>query len=210
MEDWDQDTLEKMVDLVCKYFLEAIEKKQYGWCWFWDCPNGGKDCHYRHALPSGHVLKSHFSRKRPKRFPIEEEIENQKKMEETGLAAQQEKRAKNDHMSDQALFLSDSCLFVDDTKAYEKYQREVESEVAEQKKVEKHPLTFYSFVQNAYDLFKVAVSQPKVLIRNLNYLSFSRQDGVARVSNAEFSYDLNVQRKGEKIDTYSDKRDKGE
>ncbi|KAH7536814.1 hypothetical protein FEM48_Zijuj03G0026300 [Ziziphus jujuba var. spinosa] len=85
-------------------------------------------------------------------------------MEETGLAAQQEKRAKNDHMS----FLSDSCLFVDDTKAYEKYQREVESEVAEQK------------------------------------------DGVARVSNAEFSYDLNVQRKGEKIDTYSDKRDKEE
>ncbi|KAH7536812.1 hypothetical protein FEM48_Zijuj03G0026100 [Ziziphus jujuba var. spinosa] len=73
-----------------------------------------------------------------------------KKMEETGLAAQQEKRAKNDHMSDQALFLSDSCLFVDDTKAYEKYQREVESEVAEQK------------------------------------------------------------RKGEKIDTYSDKRDKEE
>ncbi|KVI00014.1 hypothetical protein Ccrd_021768 [Cynara cardunculus var. scolymus] len=33
----------------CKHFLEAVEKKQYSW--FWVCPNGGKDCHYRHALP---------------------------------------------------------------------------------------------------------------------------------------------------------------
>ncbi|KAK2647686.1 hypothetical protein Ddye_015175 [Dipteronia dyeriana] len=69
MEDWDQETLEKAVeskvneykqnkptDIVCKYFLEAVEKKQYGW--FWVCPNGGKDCHYRHALPPGYVLKS--------------------------------------------------------------------------------------------------------------------------------------------------------
>ncbi|RRT64243.1 hypothetical protein B296_00041980, partial [Ensete ventricosum] len=38
---------------VCKYFLDAVEKKQYGW--FWVCPNGGKDCHYRHALPPGYL-----------------------------------------------------------------------------------------------------------------------------------------------------------
>ena len=25
---------------------------------FWQCPNGGKDCKYRHALPPGYVLKS--------------------------------------------------------------------------------------------------------------------------------------------------------
>ena len=46
MEDWDQDTLEKVVEekhgvenkkksnattIICKYFLEAVEKKQYGW-----------------------------------------------------------------------------------------------------------------------------------------------------------------------------------
>ncbi|KAG9134532.1 hypothetical protein Leryth_000875 [Lithospermum erythrorhizon] len=62
MEDWDQEMLEKVVeskskeynknkptDIVCKYFLEAVEKKQYGW--FWACPNGSKECHYRHALP---------------------------------------------------------------------------------------------------------------------------------------------------------------
>lgn len=57
MEDWDQETLEKVVrekhgaekptnatNIICKYFLEAVEKRQYGW--FWKCPNGG-DCKYR-------------------------------------------------------------------------------------------------------------------------------------------------------------------
>lgn len=63
MEEWDQEQLEKVVkqkhaaeqsnktDIICKFFLEAVEKKQYGW--FWQCPNGGKDCKYRHALPPG-------------------------------------------------------------------------------------------------------------------------------------------------------------
>ena len=37
--------------IVCKYFLEAVEKKQYGW--FWHCPNGGDACKYRHCLPEG-------------------------------------------------------------------------------------------------------------------------------------------------------------
>ena len=26
--------------------------------WFWECPNGGEKCPYRHALPPGFVLKS--------------------------------------------------------------------------------------------------------------------------------------------------------
>lgn len=62
---------------VCKYFLEAVEKKQYGW--FWVCPNGGKDCHYRHALPPGYVLKSQMKaliEEESEKMPIEEEIEN--------------------------------------------------------------------------------------------------------------------------------------
>ncbi|XP_050242818.1 zinc finger CCCH domain-containing protein 11-like [Quercus robur] len=169
MDDWDQETLEKVVeskkteykqnkptDIVCKYFLEAVEKKQYGW--FWVCPNGGKDCHYRHALPPGYVLKSQMKallEEETEKIPIEEEIENQrakltsstpmtpklfmqwknKKISErdAGLAAQQADRAKNDRMSGRELFLSDSSLFVDDAEAYEKYQREPESDVAEQK-----------------------------------------------------------------------------
>jgi hypothetical protein len=63
---------------VCKYFLEAVEKKQYGW--FWVCPNGGKDCHYRHALPPGYVLKSQMKAlldEEAEKISIEEEIENQ-------------------------------------------------------------------------------------------------------------------------------------
>lgn len=68
MESWDQSKLEQVVvkkhgpgiktttDIVCKYFLEAIENKKYGW--FWECPNGGDSCKYRHALPPGFVLKS--------------------------------------------------------------------------------------------------------------------------------------------------------
>jgi hypothetical protein len=68
MENWTQETLEKNIlerekgrenlnkatEIVCKYFIEAIETQKYGW--FWECPNGEK-CIYRHALPPGFVLK---------------------------------------------------------------------------------------------------------------------------------------------------------
>ncbi len=40
---------------MCKFFIQAIETEKYGW--FWECPNG-ENCHYRHALPPGFVLKS--------------------------------------------------------------------------------------------------------------------------------------------------------
>lgn len=68
MHDWDQSKLEQVVerkhqkgmrtttDIVCKFFLDAIERKTYGW--FWECPNGGDGCKYRHALPPGFVLRS--------------------------------------------------------------------------------------------------------------------------------------------------------
>ncbi|MQM03662.1 hypothetical protein Taro_036447 [Colocasia esculenta] len=169
MEDWDQETLEKVVeqktkeykqnkptDIVCKYFLEAVEKKQYGW--FWVCPNGGKDCHYRHALPPGYVLKSQMKallEEESDKLTIEEEIENQrakvatstpmtpdlfmqwkkKKIEEreAGLAAMRAERANNDRMSGRELFMSDASLFVDDIDSCEKYQREEEYDIHEEK-----------------------------------------------------------------------------
>ncbi|KAH7553471.1 hypothetical protein JRO89_XS12G0015900 [Xanthoceras sorbifolium] len=192
MEDWDQETLEKVVeskvneykqnkptDIVCKYFLEAVEKKQYGW--FWVCPNGGKDCHYRHALPSGYVLKSQMKallEEESEKIPIEEEIENQrakittstpmtpelfmewkkKKMAErdAGLAALRAERAKNDRMSGRELFLSDSSWFVDDVEAYEKYQREEESNVIEQK-VDLHSF-LYIYPQSCYRLKLLSIA----------------------------------------------------
>ena len=46
MEDWDQEQLEKVIadkhakekanatSIICKHFLDAVERKQYGWCGF--------------------------------------------------------------------------------------------------------------------------------------------------------------------------------
>lgn len=79
MENWNEEQLAEVVtkkhgpgiktttDLVCNYFLEAIEQRKYGW--FWECPNG-PTCKYRHALPPGFVLK----RKEEKRLEDKEEI----------------------------------------------------------------------------------------------------------------------------------------
>ncbi len=46
MEDWDQEQLEKAIaakhgagnannatSIICKFFLDAVERKQYGWFW---------------------------------------------------------------------------------------------------------------------------------------------------------------------------------
>ncbi|XP_050698240.1 zinc finger CCCH domain-containing protein 15 homolog [Eriocheir sinensis] len=65
--DWDEQTLMEVVekkhgkeksqpttDIVCRYFLDAVENGKYGW--FWNCPNG-TTCIYRHALPPGFILK---------------------------------------------------------------------------------------------------------------------------------------------------------
>jgi hypothetical protein len=70
MENWDDAKLAEVVakkhgnevgaqgmpktDIICKFFLDAVEKQKYGW--FWQCPNG-EACHYKHALPPGFVLK---------------------------------------------------------------------------------------------------------------------------------------------------------
>ncbi|XP_022904754.1 zinc finger CCCH domain-containing protein 15 homolog [Onthophagus taurus] len=67
MENWDEDKLKEVIekkhgkdkkmpttDIICKHFLEAVEKSKYGW--FWQCP-AGENCIYRHALPPGFVLK---------------------------------------------------------------------------------------------------------------------------------------------------------
>lgn len=80
MADWDQEKLEKVVgqrhgaqakqcqtDIICKHFLDAVEKSLYGW--FWVCPNGGDQCKYRHSLPPGYVLK--------KNIPVDDEEEDE-------------------------------------------------------------------------------------------------------------------------------------
>ncbi|OCK86413.1 hypothetical protein K432DRAFT_827 [Lepidopterella palustris CBS 459.81] len=67
MADWDEEKLRDVVmskqgnpktttDKVCKYFIEAVENGKYGW--FWQCPNGGDNCKYKHSLPPGFILKT--------------------------------------------------------------------------------------------------------------------------------------------------------
>jgi hypothetical protein len=93
MEDWDQEKLEAAIaakhgshnvnrptDIICKHFLDAIEKKQFGW--FWICPGGGDECKYRHALPPGYVMKSQIkalaAEAAANKKTLEEEIEEQR------------------------------------------------------------------------------------------------------------------------------------
>jgi hypothetical protein len=40
-------------EIVCKFYLEAVQNSQLGW--MWQCPNGDQ-CIYRHCLPEGYVL----------------------------------------------------------------------------------------------------------------------------------------------------------
>ncbi|CAO3657060.1 unnamed protein product [Mucor hiemalis] len=87
MDTWDQTKLEEVVnsksgkqpptDIVCKHFLEAIESSKYGW--FWECPNGGTACKYRHALPPGFILKSKKSKVDEKEeISLEEFLESER------------------------------------------------------------------------------------------------------------------------------------
>lgn len=90
MNDWDQQTLEDVVnkkhgsanstktEIICKFFLDAVEKGLYGW--FWNCPNGNDKCMYRHALPPGFVLKKDAKRAEEMevKVSLEEHIENER------------------------------------------------------------------------------------------------------------------------------------
>ena len=68
IDHWDAEKLSEVVDYndakysapnrtekPCKFFIDAVEKKTYGWLWV--CPNG-YNCIFKHALPPGYQLKS--------------------------------------------------------------------------------------------------------------------------------------------------------
>ncbi|XP_015247873.1 zinc finger CCCH domain-containing protein 15 [Cyprinodon tularosa] len=91
MENWDEKKLEEVVNkkhgeaekkkaktqIVCKYFLDAIENNKYGW--FWVCPGGGDNCMYRHALPPGFVLKKDKKKEeKEEEISLEELIESER------------------------------------------------------------------------------------------------------------------------------------
>lgn len=88
MDEWDEAKLADVVskkhggntetDIICKNFLDALENNKYGW--FWECPNGGKGCKYRHALPKDFVLKKDKKRmdKEKAEISIEDLIEKER------------------------------------------------------------------------------------------------------------------------------------
>lgn len=94
MDNWDEKKLEEVVNkkhgeaemkkaktqIVCKFFLDAIENNKYGW--FWVCPGGSDNCMYRHALPVGFVLK-----KDKKKEEMNEEMISLEELIETERAA---------------------------------------------------------------------------------------------------------------------------
>ena len=84
IEDWDEKKLKEVIaqqetkykmqkptEIVCKFFLDAVENGRYGWKWI--C-NNGMNCHYRHCLPPGFIFK-----KKAKKI---EDIEDQIALEE--------------------------------------------------------------------------------------------------------------------------------
>ena len=93
MDTWDQEKLEQVVaekhqskdskvpnktTIVCKYFLDAVERSMYGW--FWECPNGST-CKYRHALPPGYILlreKKALEAQKEDELSIEELVERER------------------------------------------------------------------------------------------------------------------------------------
>lgn len=93
MDQWDDAKLNQVVSekrteannnlktsIICKFFIEAIEQQKYGW--FWECPNGGGQCMYVHALPPGYVLKKKKTdddEDTEEPTPLEEIIEEQRK-----------------------------------------------------------------------------------------------------------------------------------
>ncbi|XP_061693901.1 zinc finger CCCH domain-containing protein 15 [Syngnathoides biaculeatus] len=91
MDNWDEKKLEEVVNkkhgeaekkkaktqIVCKFFLDAIENNKYGW--FWVCPGGGGECMYRHALPPGFVLKKDKKKEeKDQEISMEELIESER------------------------------------------------------------------------------------------------------------------------------------
>uniref|UniRef100_A0A1B6KGY2 Zinc finger CCCH domain-containing protein 15 n=1 Tax=Graphocephala atropunctata TaxID=36148 RepID=A0A1B6KGY2_9HEMI len=90
MENWDEEKLKEVVekkhgesekkmpttDIICKFFLDAVEKSKYGW--FWSCPNG-ESCIYKHALPPGFVLKKDRKKEEKKdEISIEDLVEKER------------------------------------------------------------------------------------------------------------------------------------
>jgi len=166
IELWDEKKLDQVVktkqssenrnlktDIVCRYFLEAIETKKYGW--FWECPNGGEKCIYRHALPPGFIFKLKEAEEDVPLIPVEQTIEAERKAlkgitpvtlehflkwkadkkARTEKEKQEEEKKKSENrsgrtvMSGREMFVFNPDLFIDDDEALEENELDQEDEI---------------------------------------------------------------------------------
>ena len=91
IENWDAEKLNEVVgfndrkynqegrtEKVCKAFVDAVERKIYGWNWV--CPNG-YNCIYKHCLPEGYELQRDKKVEKVEKYTdddVIEEIDNQR------------------------------------------------------------------------------------------------------------------------------------
>lgn len=134
--------------------MEAVERRQYGW--FWQCPNGNKECYYRHALPPGYVLKSQMKElleaEAANKPAVEDVIEEARKAVEArtplthevfdkwraeaaaakakGLKEAAAERAKEGQLTGREIFALEGFVAEDDAAASAAYEREVDDEEA--------------------------------------------------------------------------------
>jgi len=179
-EDTDKDEIEDMTEeqlaemiakkhssevtnataIVCKNFVEAVENNKYGW--FWECPNGGKNCKYKHALPPGFVLKKDKKKAddAESTITIEDLIEKEraalssnnltkvtlqtfvawkkKKLKEKALAEkQEEQKRRNDMRSGKMGGLSGRDMFIFDPKMIGDAEEDDEGEEFDLSKMDK-------------------------------------------------------------------------
>lgn len=163
---WNQTKLEEAVNYneskyvnpaktekTCKHFLEAVEKKTYGWLWV--CPNG-YNCVFRHALPPDYVFKQPvvieekkeekdiveiIDQEREKFLGVElpkvteAQFKDWVKLRRERIAKEREERIKEDKkhlghknksdLTGKELFNQKQELFKDDDEAVDAYEREV-------------------------------------------------------------------------------------
>lgn len=65
-------------EIICKFFMEAVEKDKYGFLWV--CPNNGEMCQYRHCLPPGMVIIKDVPLEKPDddEMTLEERIDEER------------------------------------------------------------------------------------------------------------------------------------
>ena len=143
---------------VCRFFLEAVQKKIYGWKW--ECPNG-VDCQYKHCLPKGYILLTK-AEKLQEEMTVEEfmDLEEQIDAERTRIAIngipvndttfqewkkkRDEKRIKeggyvqedpkNKKKTGLQLFKANSAIFKDDENATDDMKYDIKNENFEEEK----------------------------------------------------------------------------